>query len=143
MDNERADHRTRRGYLGYVRPMRLVLLVALLGTSVGCKGAAEESKFQKEKVDIARLQVKQLANAAYPQWSMSHPDKECPAALDELAEYTSNAGKPFVDPWGQPLSWACGPSLPPGARGLAAWSSGPDKKRDTPDDVRSWEPKTP
>ena len=120
-----------------------MLLVALLGPSLGCGVGAAESKLEKERVDLAGLQVKQLAHDAFPRWQMNHPATVCPAALDELAEYTSNTGKPFVDPWGQPLSWGCGPTLPPGAVGLAVWSSGPDKTRDTPDDVRSWEPKTP
>lgn len=112
----------------------------LVGSVAGCKEADEvQAKFQESKREIARLSVQQLARETYPQWAASHPDQPCPANLEDLREYSYQRG-PFVDPWGRPLEWACGASLPAGARGFAVWSLGPDRKRDTADDIRSWDP---
>ena len=36
----------------------------------------------------------------------------------------------------------CGPSLPPGAKGLAVMSAGEDGKEGTADDIKSWEQST-
>jgi len=33
----------------------------------------------------------------------------------------------------------CGPTLPPGAKGLAVMSAGEDQKENTSDDLKSWD----
>ena len=43
------------------------------------------------------------------------------------------------DPWGNEYLMFCGDTLPPGAKGLAVQSVGEDGKRDTEDDVKSWD----
>jgi hypothetical protein len=85
----------------------------------------------------AAIDAKQYAFEAYPQWAMEHPDTACPGALAELREFTSFDSD--LDPWGHPYRMMCGPSLPPGAKGVAIQSAGPDGQFDTADDVRSWE----
>jgi hypothetical protein len=82
----------------------------------------------------AKLLVKKLAFEAYPMWARDHADLACPAAPSDLAKYIDT----LDDPWGHPLRIYCGANLPPGARGFAAASAGPDGAFDTADDIKSW-----
>jgi hypothetical protein len=106
------------------------LIMALL---LGCKKGEPSDA---PKVDLATVEVKKLAFEAFPQWAASHPSALCPEKIDELYEFMSEKGG--TDPWGQPYRMYCGATLPPGARGLAISSSGPDRKEDTADDIKSW-----
>lgn len=78
-----------------------------------------------------------LAFEGYPQWSVAHPDDQCPASLAALLEYFERMTT--RDPWGTELRMYCGPSLPPGVKGFGVRSAGPDRTYDTPDDVESWD----
>jgi hypothetical protein len=107
-----------------------------------CAGMLTQAQAQALKVPddpkrVATLAAKVYAFEAYPQWAMQHPDKACPGALAELREFTSFESD--LDPWGHPYRLMCGPSLPPGAKGVAIQSAGPDGQLDTADDVRSWD----
>jgi hypothetical protein len=93
-------------------------------------------KFAESKGDVASMTTKKYAFEAYPVWSQAHPDQACPARLEELNEYMNN--KDIKDPWGNDYKMFCGPSLPAGAKGLAAMSNGEDGKEGTPDDIKSW-----
>jgi len=88
------------------------------------------------KAELAKLKAKKYAVEAYPQWSAAHPDKACPAKLEELNEYMSDHDT--LDPWGRPYRMMCGPTLA-GAKGLAVISAGEDGKGGTADDIKSWE----
>jgi hypothetical protein len=112
----------------------MVWVAAAVVALAGCDGKRLPDP---SMVDTARIEVKKLAFEAYPSWSMAHPDKACPAKLEELLEYT--ALKDLDDPWGHVYEMGCGRSLPPGARGLAVWSDGPDGKSGTCDDLQSWD----
>lgn len=96
-----------------------------------------EQMFAGSLTDTASLTVKSYAFEAYPSWAQANPSKACPDKLEELNEFMNR--KDVNDPWGTPYRMACGSSLPPGARGLAVTSAGPDGKDGTDDDVRSWE----
>jgi hypothetical protein len=87
--------------------------------------------------ELAKHEVQQYAFEAYPQWAVANPSKACPASIAELNEYTTR--KDDLDPWGHPYKLMCGPTLPPGAKGVAVASAGPDGQFDTGDDVRSWD----
>lgn len=82
--------------------------------------------------------TKKLAFEAYPQWAAAHPASECPPTIDALLEFVDM--KDMLDPWGTPYKMMCGPTLPAGVRGFAIESWGPDKKDNTQDDLRSWDP---
>ena len=113
--------------------MKLVMITALvLGAACGkdaTTGAADDGS-----IDVARRAVKQIAFEAYPMWSATHPDKECPAVLTDMAE-----AKVALDPWASPFKLYCGPTAPKGVRGLGVASLGPDRKEGTADDIRSWD----
>lgn len=85
---------------------------------------------------LAKLELTKLAMEAFPQWAMAHPDRACPGGIEELREY---ALVKATDPWGHPYRLSCGAKLPPGAKGIAVSSDGPDGQPDTEDDLKSWE----
>jgi hypothetical protein len=87
-----------------------------------------------DQLKIAALGAKKLAFESYPNWASQHPEKACPAKIEDLE------GGAAKDPWGHSFEMLCGPNLPPGARGgFAVLSFGPDGKEGTPDDIKSWE----
>jgi prepilin-type N-terminal cleavage/methylation domain-containing protein len=95
------------------------------------------SLFNKSKVDTTKIKLRKYAFEAYPSWSASHPDKQCPEKLSDLNEYMNNEDS--NDSWSRPLKMLCGSSLPAGAKGLAVTSMGEDGKEGTADDLKSWE----
>jgi len=96
--------------------------------------AACGSKGPDPMVDLAKRTVRKLATESYPKWATTNPNKACPAKIDELD------GGAEPDPWGHPYKMFCGADLPPGVRtGFAILSFGPDGKKGTPDDIKSWE----
>jgi general secretion pathway protein G len=94
--------------------------------------------FSESKVDIAKLTVRKFSDEAFPQWARSHPDKGCPAKIEELSEYMDK--KDTKDPWGNQYKLMCPPNLPAGVRsGIAIMSPGEDGKEGTEDDIKSWD----
>jgi hypothetical protein len=83
---------------------------------------------------LAKHQVDRMAFESYGEWAQTHPDKACPATIDEL-------GGDTMDPWGHPYKMFCGSTMPPGVHGgIGILSVGEDGKEGTDDDVKSWEP---
>jgi len=112
--------------------MRSISRALLIVAAVGGVALATKSK-----EDLARAVVEKYAFEAYPEWAMNHPDKSCPASLAELDEYMRERGA--KDPWGHAYVMKCGKALPPGAKGVAVYSLGPDGKDGTCDDIQSWD----
>jgi hypothetical protein len=95
-----------------------------------------------QRANATRALVKKYAFEAYPEWGAAHPDKACPSTLSELDEYIARGDlgtRPGDDAWGHTFRMFCGPSLPPGAKGVAVLSLGADGKEGTADDIKSWE----
>ena len=102
----------------------------------GCSNNKSDGR-DDSKRDIARLAVMKYTHEAFPQWANTHPGKACPSSLTELYDYMN--ARDGSDPWGNPYHMLCGGSLPPGAKGFAVYSLGPDGKDGTCDDVQSWD----
>ena len=113
--------------------MRKLITMALL---LGACGNQSTNAATPEQLDSAKVDVQKYAFEAYPSWAAAHPEKACPAALAELNEYTNR--KDTKDPWGHDFKMMCGATIPPGAKGLAVLSFGPDGKEGTADDIKSW-----
>ncbi|MFT3700599.1 MAG: type II secretion system protein GspG [Kofleriaceae bacterium] len=113
--------------------MKTILLLAIIGCS---KTNAPAPANDPALLTKAKATVQQLAFEAFPEWSVAHADKACPAKLDELFEYSKD--KTGKDPWGHDYKMFCGANLPAGAKGLAVMSAGPDGKDGTDDDISSW-----
>lgn len=117
--------------------MRALILVVVVAASCKDNDADKAIKhFEQSKIQLASIQVRQLAMEAFPIWARSHPEKTCPASLDELKDFTNM--QELVDPWKHPLRMLCGADLPAGARGLAVYSLGADGQDGTSDDIKSW-----
>lgn len=118
--------------------LEIMIVLAILALVMGLVvGPRVMKMFASSKVDIAKAEIQKLAYEAYPQWSQANPSKACPDKLEDLAEFTNK--KDMKDPWGQPYKMFCGPTLPPGAKGLAVMSPGEDQKEGTGDDLKSWD----
>jgi hypothetical protein len=128
--------------------MRIVLGVVLV---IGCSkspdqaapgaGGADDvtAQLAQQRRKLATILTQKMSFEAYPMWAAQHPGSACPAALAELLEYMNERSD--RDPWGAPLRMQCGGDLPPGAKGIAIWSLGPDGKDGTADDIKAWESK--
>lgn len=129
------------------------MLSALLALLAGCgkdsdtdKGKSPEgpgksrdptiAKFEKARVATAKVQLSQVADMAYSVWAME-TGEQCPASLSALDKYTNASD--HNDPWGNEMIMLCGEDAPAGGAGFAMLSKGPDGKRGTADDVKSWE----
>ena len=134
LSRQRARRNTQRGMTLLEIMIVLAILALVMGLIVGPRVM---KMFGESKVDIAKLTVQKFANEAFPQWSRAHPDKGCPDKIEDLSEYMDK--KDTKDPWGTDYQMLCGANLPPGARGLAVFSAGPDQKPNTADDIKSWE----
>jgi general secretion pathway protein G len=112
----------------------LAIIALVMGFLVGPKVL---NMFQESKVDTARLVVKQIADEAYTHWAMNN-QKQCPDSLADLKKYMNK--KDTKDPWGNELIMLCGENAPEGSTtGFAVLSVGKDGKKDTDDDIKSWE----
>ena len=95
-------------------------------------------RVQEKRADLATSVAKKLAFEAYPQWSMKPSNQgKCPTMAD-LASYIHQPPD-LLDPWGHTYVIKCGAHLPPGARGIAVLSAGPDGSEGTADDLTSWQ----
>ena len=137
----RRTHRIRLAARKAQRGMTLLeimIVLAILALVMGLVvGPRVMKMFGESKEKIAAMAVQKYAYEAYPQWSAAHPSMACPNGLLDLNEYTN--AKDLKDPWGNDFKMYCGQQLPPGAKGIAVLSFGPDGKEGTPDDIKSWE----
>jgi hypothetical protein len=97
--------------------------------------------FAGSKTQVAKLAVDQLAFKDAPQWQVSS-GRPCPESLLAIAQFAGKSREDTIDPWGTPYELFCGKeNMPPGASGysFAVMSYGPDQKKGTEDDIKSWE----
>jgi general secretion pathway protein G len=120
--------------------LEIMIVLAIIGLVMGVLiGPRVFRMFAEAKEDIARIHMSDLANNAYGMWQRDFPDAQCPEKLEDLVKYSNK--KEVKDPWGTPYLMKCGEGLPEGTSfGLV--SAGPDRKENTPDDIRSWESKS-
>jgi hypothetical protein len=86
----------------------------------------------ESRIDIAKMTTQKLANEAYPQWAMAHPDQSCPT-IEALIDYDDR--KSSRDPWGRLYELECrGNTWRPT---LIVTSRGQDGLRGTFDDISS------
>jgi len=133
LSRRRARRNAQRGMTLLEIMIVLAILALVMGLVVGPRVM---KMFGSSKVDIAKATIQKYAYEAYPQWSQANPSKACPDKLEDLNEFMNN--KDIKDPWGTAYKMFCGPTLPPGAKGLAVMSAGEDQKEGTNDDLKSW-----
>ena len=114
--------------------MRKAALSLLIALSLG-RAEATPAKHGPE-IETAKIVASKFVYEAFPSWAAAHPDKACPAKIDELYEYLA---EPTKDPWGHPYRLFCGATLPKSVKIIGISSDGPDGKPSTVDDIKSWE----
>jgi len=125
--------------------LEILVVMAIIATITGVLfGPAIQDALFSSKESNSRLKVMQLANNGYGQWSLK-TGKTCPDSLLALAKYTTAFGgeTEVLDEWDQEILMVCGGkggTLPEGVR-FGVQSIGEDGKRDTKDDIKSWEKK--
>ena len=133
----RLSRRLARAHRGMTLLEIMIVLAILALVMALLVGPRVLKALGDSRVKTTKMKLNQFANEAFPQWSAAHPDKACPDKLGDLSEYMNNSD--INDAWNHPIKMMCGPSLPPGVRGLAVMSAGEDGKDGTEDDVKSWE----
>ena len=120
--------------------LEIMIVLAIIGLVMGVLiGPRVFRMFAEAKEDIARIHMTDLANNAYGMWQRDFPDAACPDKLDDLIKYANKHD--IKDPWGTAYDMKCGEGLPEGTS-FGVVSAGPDRKFNTPDDIRSWEAKS-
>ena len=118
--------------------LEIMIVLAILALVMGFLiGPRIMKMFGQSQEEVAKLEVKRYTDDAFLLWGRQNPGKQCPGSLADLNEWTNK--KDSKDPWGTEYQMLCGANLPPGARGLAVFSAGPDQKPNTSDDIKSWE----
>ena len=123
--------------IGYKMTMRTAMITIVLMQASLARADGPKKLPTPSKIERAKLTVKKYAFEAYPEWAAAHPDTACPAKIEALQKFLTKADT--KDPWGHGYKMSCGKDLPPGVRGLAVLSLGPDGKVGTRDDIKSWE----
>lgn len=110
------------------------------GGGGGGGSAGVIAPFVEAKRKLAKVAVDRLAREDAVLWSVSSR-QECPESLLAVVRFAGRAERDTLDPWGTPYQLRCGAAqLPPGVRGFAVLSLGPDQQEGTADDIRSWQP---
>lgn len=91
--------------------------------------------FGQSKEKLAKSMVVRMSDESFPRWQLDNAGKSCPADILEIARYSND--KEGKDPWGNQMILLCGDTAPEGLQ-IGVMSMGPDGKRDTNDDVKSW-----
>jgi general secretion pathway protein G len=121
--------------------LEIMIVLAILALVMGLVvGPRVMKMFGESKGETTKIKVRKFAHEAYPSWAAAHQDKQCPDKLADLNEYANDQSKEAVnDAWGHPLKMTCGPTNPPGVKGLGVMSLGEDGQENTADDIKSWE----
>jgi len=136
-NRESARRKRLRSQLGMTL-LEIMIVLAIIAVVMGfLVGPKVLGMFQESKVTTTRMVVQKIANEAYTHWTMAS-GKQCPSSLKDLEKYRNK--KDIKDGWGNDLIMLCGENAPDGATtGFAILSTGPDGKRGTDDDIKSWE----
>jgi general secretion pathway protein G len=126
----------------------VLLIIAILAAMVVPRlaGRSEQARISAAKADIESnlsiaLDLYELDNGTYPTTEQGLKALIEKPSMDPVPEnwrgpYIKNARIP-TDPWGNPYQY-----VSPGTRNLAGydlWSSGPDKRSNSDDDIANWE----
>jgi general secretion pathway protein G len=133
----RLARRAANGQRG-ITLLEIMIVLAIIGLVMALLvGPQVLDRLKESKESLAKTGARKLAYEAYGQWAVSNPSKSCPDKLGDLYKYMSSES--VKDPWESEFIMLCGDQLPAGAKGIGIVSPGPDKKANTPDDVKSWD----
>lgn len=121
----RAGRRRDRG-LSLIEILLVVSLMGIIGAAIV---APLLKTGEGAKVKLAVSGARQM-HASAEQWAITHGEGECPTVARLVADDVVSETASTDDPWGKPYRIACE------AGKVRVYSSGPDRRENTADDIR-------
>jgi general secretion pathway protein G len=120
----RSARRRRRG----VTRVEVLIVVAIIAMIAGGVAVFALPSFQRAQIKTAETAARTIRSAVH-QWQALNAETSCPTVSQLIEDRQIDPGTETDDPWGGAYSIAC-----PGGDVVVA-SMGPDRKKDTEDDV--------
>jgi general secretion pathway protein G len=124
----RRTRRVGRHWQRGVTLFEVLIVVAILAMVAGGVAVVGLPRFREAQVKTARTAAQTIRSAVH-QWQLNNGDSACPTVSQLVEEKYLDKGTTTVDPWNLAFSITCTESE------VTVMSSGPDKKKGTPDDV--------
>lgn len=124
LESRRLRHRFQRA----VTLFEVLIVVAILAMVAGGVAVFALPRFKEAQVKTAKSAAQTIRSAVH-QWQLNNGDSTCPTVSQLVEEKYLDRGTTTVDPWNQAFTITCTESE------VIVASSGPDKKKGTPDDV--------
>jgi general secretion pathway protein G len=119
-----ARHRTARG----VTLFEVLIVVAILAMVAGGVAVFALPKFRDAQKSNAETGAR-VIRTAVQSWQASSGESGCPTMTQLVQDKQLDPGANSNDPWGQPYALACSED------DVTVTSAGPDKKKNTKDDI--------
>jgi general secretion pathway protein G len=134
--------RKRRSQAGLTM-LEIMIVIAILGIVMGLVVVPKlMDAMSHSRTQLAKLAVDKMAYEQYPKWALMNTSKECPDSLLEMLDKVGRGRKDLVDPWDNEYRMECGQGQLPAhvKESFGAISNGKDKRPQTGDDIKSYEP---
>ncbi len=118
----------RRRFERGVTLFEVLIVVAILAMVAGGVAVFALPRYKEAQVKTARMAAQTIRSAVH-QWQLNNGDSACPTVSQLVEEKYLDKGTTTVDPWNQAFTITCTEA------DVVVSSSGPDKKKGSPDDV--------
>lgn len=124
----RRTRSIRRAHARGVTLVEVLIVVAIIALIAGGVAVFALPAFQKAQVKTAETAARTIRNAVH-QWQALNAETACPTVSQLIEEKQIDPGTETNDPWGNGYSITCANDE------VIVASMGPDKKKDTDDDI--------
>jgi general secretion pathway protein G len=126
---DRSKRERRRG----VTLIEIMIVITIMGFIAGAVAIAVTHQMRKAQIEMTVVNAKTLRQIAAT-WRLDHGSDDCPTPESLRKDRLMDLSAKMTDAWGSPLSIVCE------GEETSVWSPGPDKKANTPDDIREPDP---
>jgi general secretion pathway protein G len=121
--------RIRRSVARGVTLIEVMIVVVILGLIAGGVAVAVFPKLKKAQVDTTTTSARALRSVAET-WRSEHASDQCPTPQVLMNDHAIDSASKITDAWDDPFTIICQEDE------TIVTSPGPDKKENTPDDIR-------